>query len=147
MPYVIVAPGSNQTTNQNGLGISFGSATPFSTIYSPEQLVFGKLKNLLLTRIGERPMQPTFGTNLFKILFEVNSRELQQQVEDYISPAISYWIPEITVKNINTKTIEDDPNMAHSVEITIEYAFANVNLNALTLTVNDNGVVQVQQGQ
>jgi len=92
-------------------------------------------------------LQPTFGTDLFRILFEVNSRELQQQVEEYISPAISYWVPEITVKNINTKTIEDDPNMAYSIEITIEYAFANVNLNTLTLTVNDNGVVQVQQGQ
>jgi phage baseplate assembly protein W len=149
MPYIIVDPGNAQTvtTTPNGLDISFGSASPFSTVYTSEQAVFNKLKNLLLTRLGERPIQPTFGTDLFRILFEVNSRELQQSVEDYISPAISYWIPEITVSNILVKTIEDDPTLNHSIIITIEYSHTGINLNTLTLTVDDNGVVQVAQGQ
>jgi len=149
MPYVIVDPGNIQTATAtpNGLDISFGSASPFSTIYTSERAVFNKLKNLLLTRLGERPIQPTFGTDLFRILFEVNSRELQQSVEDYISPAIAYWIPEITVSNLLVKTIEDDPTMTHSIEITLEYSHTGININTLTLTVDDNGVVQVQQGQ
>ena len=148
MPYVIVDPGNIQTATAtpNGLDISFGSVSPFSTIYTSEQAVFNKLKNLLLTRLGERPIQPTFGTDLFRILFEVNSRELQQSVEDYILPAISFWIPEITVSNILVKTIEDDPTLNHSIIITLEYSNASINLNTLTLTIDDNGVVQVEQG-
>lgn len=145
MPYVIVEI-NQSAANAFGLDVAFGSATPLSTIYNQEQVVFNKLKNLLLTRIGERPLQPTFGTDLFKILFEVNSREIQEKIEEYIRPAISFWIPEVTVSAINVKTIEDDPTMLHTLEITIGYSTNGINLNTLTLSFDDNGIMQIVQG-
>lgn len=145
MPYVIVEI-NESAAPAFGLDLSFGSATPFSTVYNTEQVIFNKLKNLLLTRIGERPLQPEFGTDLFKILFEVNSRELQQEIEDYIIPKINIWLPEVTVAAIRLKTIEDDPTMIHTIEIKLEYSTNGINLNTLTLTIDDNGVVQVEQG-
>ncbi len=145
MPYVIVEI-NQAAANAFGLDVAVGSTTPLSTIYDTEQAVFNKLKNLLLTRIGERLLQPTFGTDLFRILFEINSQELQQQIEEYIEPAISFWIPEINVSAINVKTIEDDPTMIHTLEITIEYSTNGINLNTLTLAFDDNGIIQIVQG-
>ena len=145
MPYVIVEI-NQSATNAFGLDVAIGATTPLSTIYDTEQAVFNKLKNLLLTRIGERPLQPNFGTDLFKILFEINSQELQQQIEEYIEPAISFWIPEITVSAINVKTIEDDPTLIHTLEIAIEYSTNGINLNTLTLAFDDNGIIQIVQG-
>ena len=145
MPYVIVEI-NQPAANAFGLDVAVGSTTPLSTIYDTEQAVFNKLKNLLLTRIGERPLQPNFGTDLFKILFEINSQELQQQIEEYIEPAISFWIPEITVSAINVKTIEDDPTMIHTLEIIINYSTNGINLNTLTLAFDDNGIIQIVQG-
>lgn len=146
MPYVIVEV-NNAAANAFGLDVSFSSSTPFATIIDTQKLVFNKLKNLLLTRIGERPLQPEFGTDLFKILFEVNSSELQEQISEYIVPKISYWIPEVSVTNIVVKTIEDDPTMIHTLEISIEYEFANINTNTITLAFDDNGTIQIVQGQ
>jgi len=145
VPYVIVEI-NQSAANAFGLDVDLGSATPLSTIYDTEQVVFNKLKNLLLTKRGERPLQPNFGTDLFKILFEINSRDLQQQIEEYILPAISFWIPEINSSTINVKTIEDDPTMIHTLEITIEYSSNGINLNTLTLAFNDNGIIQIVQG-
>lgn len=146
MPYVIVEINESAAT-AFGLDISLGSATPFSTVYSTVQVAYGKLKNLLLTRIGERPLQPEFGTDLFKILFETNSRELQQDIEDYIIPKINQWIPEITVNAIKVTTIEDDPSMLHTVEIRIEWTTDGLEeLNTLTLAIDDGGILQIIQG-
>jgi len=147
MPYTIVSAPTTNNGNVTGLGPGFGGTTPFITVYEVNDQVFDKLKNLLLTRLGERILQPTFGTDLFKILFEVNSQDLQQQINEYIQPAIAYWLPEINLTNIIVKTIEDDPTMIHTIEITIEYETDSINLQSLTLAINDNGIIQVQQGQ
>lgn len=146
MPYVIVEI-NQAAASAFGLDVSLGSATPFSTIYDTTQVAFNKLKNLLLTRIGERPLQPEFGTDLFKILFEVNSRELQQDIENYIIPKINQWIPEVIVNSIKVKTIEDDPSMIYTIEIRIEWTTNGINdLNTLSLAFDDNGILQIVQG-
>ena len=147
MPYTIVPAPTNINGNVTGFGPGLGGTTPFVTVYTVDNQIFDKLKNLLLTRLGERVLQPTFGTDLFKILFEVNSQDLQQQINEYIQPAVAYWLPEINLTNIIVKTIEDDPTMIHTIEITIEYSTDSINLQSLTLAINDNGIIQVQQGQ
>jgi phage baseplate assembly protein W len=146
MPYQIVST-TNQAQQQNGIDISFNSTVPFATIFTTQLSVFGKLKNLLLTRLGERPLQPNFGTDLFKILFEVNSDELQQEIENYILPKISYWIPEVNVNEIQVKTNSDDPTMEYSIIISINYTVNGINTSSLTLTANESGMLQIQQGQ
>jgi phage baseplate assembly protein W len=146
VPYVIVEINRAAAT-AFGLDVSLSSSTPFSTVYNTVQVAYGKLKNLLLTRIGERPLQPEFGTDLFKILFETNSRELQQDIEEYIIPKVSQWIPEITINAIKIKTIEDDPSMLHTVEIRIEWITGELeDLNTLILAIDDGGILQITQG-
>lgn len=146
MPYVIVEINRAAAT-AFGLDVSLSSSTPFSTVYNTVQVAYGKLKNLLLTRIGERPLQPEFGTDLFRILFETNSRELQQDIEEYIIPKVSQWIPEITINAIKIKTIEDDPSMLHTVEIRIEWITGELeDLNTLILAIDDGGILQITQG-
>jgi phage baseplate assembly protein W len=146
VPYVIVEINRAAAT-AFGLDVSLSSSTPFSTVYNTVQVAYGKLKNLLLTRIGERPLQPEFGTDLFRILFETNSRELQQDIEEYIIPKVSQWIPEITINAIKIKTIEDDPSMLHTVEIRIEWITGELeDLNTLILAIDDGGILQITQG-
>lgn len=146
MPYQIVTT-TNQAQQQNGIDISLNSTVPFETIFTTQLSVFGKLKNLLLTRLGERPLQPNFGTDLFKILFEVNSDELQLEIENYVLPKISYWIPEVTVNEIQVTTNSDDPSMDYSIIISINYTVNEINKSSITLTFNESGLFQIQQGQ
>ena len=149
MPYQIISGQSNQLNNVfNNIGydVAFTSNTPFNTLYNTTTVVFNKLKNLLLTRKGERILQPEFGTDLFKVIFEVSSRELQQQIEDYIIPDISYWVPEVTVTSIDVKTIEDDPTLEHTIQLAINYTNNGINTNSITLGINDSGLVVITNG-
>ena len=146
MPYQIVDVNTS-AISQNGIDISLNSTVPFSTIYTTNDSVFEKLKNLLLTRLGERPLQPNFGTDLFKIIFEVSSDDLQIQIEEYIIPQISFWLPEVHVTAIRVQTVLDDPSLDHTIILSIDYTINGINTSSLTLTLNESGLMQIQQGQ
>ena len=76
-----------QTINDNnikpdiGLGVdlSFNNAGIFKTLYVTGDQVKSNLKNLLLTRPGERYNQVTFGCNLLNILFEPNTDSIKEK--------------------------------------------------------------------
>ena len=58
------------------------------------------IKNLLLTMKGERIMQPTFGTDLYKILFEPMTEMLTDDIKDVITDAILEWLPYINLQEV-----------------------------------------------
>ena len=54
----------------------------FNQSFVTSDQVESNLKNLLLTKKGERLLQPNFGTNLHNLLFEPNDEELEQKIYD-----------------------------------------------------------------
>jgi|TARA_R110000824_G_scaffold218036_2_gene404509 phage baseplate assembly protein W len=60
------------------------------------------IKNLLLTKIGERLGNPTFGSNLFGVLFEQEGDDIEDKVEEAIRSAMSVWLPFVNISNIET---------------------------------------------
>ena len=97
------------------------------------------IKNLLLTRKGERVAQPNFGTDLFIILFEQidGSQDIPDRVEQAIRDAVDFWLPYVTVEAVFT-SFEPDLN-----QVIVELTFS-VNVNdeeAIdTITFEFNGV-------
>ena len=61
------------------------------------------IKNLLLTRRGERLGNPTFGSDLFAVLFEQEGDDIESKVEEAIRSAMSEWLPFVIINNIETK--------------------------------------------
>ena len=59
------------------------------------------LKNLLLTRKGERPFQPEFGSDVYSLLFENMSESLDEELKETLSKDIKFWLPYIVIDNIN----------------------------------------------
>lgn len=62
--------------------------------------VKSNLLNLLQTSKGERRMNPTFGSDLYKIIFEFSNEEIPNIVESAIRSDIQVWMPYITIQNI-----------------------------------------------
>lgn len=58
-----------------------------------------RVLTLLSTAVGERPMRPTYGTNIAAAMFE-NQGRVEDAINEAIRTAISTWIPELTVSNI-----------------------------------------------
>lgn len=58
-----------------------------------------RVLTLLSTAVGERPMRPTYGTNIAAAMFE-NQGRVEDAINEAIRTAISTWIPELTVSSI-----------------------------------------------
>ena len=68
------------------------------------------IKNLLLTHIGERVGQPTFGSNLKAMIFEQMDEELPGRVEEEIRTSVETWLPYIEVHEVSVLTDDGDEN-------------------------------------
>ena len=60
------------TKSEIGLGVdlSFGNPGIFKTLFTSNDQAKANIRNLLLTRKGERYLQPNFGTDLLNLVFE-----------------------------------------------------------------------------
>ena len=81
------------------------------------------LEILLSTGIGERVMQPTYGCDLKKLLFEPLDTSLKAYMKNLIKNAILYHEPRI---KLNDVVLEDKP-LEGLIEITLEYTIRTTN--------------------
>jgi phage baseplate assembly protein W len=145
LAYKIISP-NEVAAKTTGLGISLVSGGQlFKSNFIDIDQAYENLKNLLLTRKGERILLPTFGTELFNILFQPNVSELKETIEDTISEAVSYWLPYINLTLVDTITAEDDPNFIHLVKTTISFSVNEFDTATITLELTDTGTIVVDR--
>jgi phage baseplate assembly protein W len=92
-------------------------------------------KNLMLTRKGERVMQPDFGTDIHNMVFEQITEETQDNMKLSITNSVERWMPFLELQNIQINTPADGD--VNTVAIKIDYRFrSNPNVtDSLTVTV------------
>ena len=101
-----------------GISLPFnGPSGPFNKTYSTEEQIKSNLINLLLTNKGERVFNPEFGADLRRILFEGITEDINEIIQDLISNNVSFFIPEVTVTNLNIVKSED----TNTISITVQY--------------------------
>jgi phage baseplate assembly protein W len=81
----------------------------FNLSYTTIEQAKTNLRSLLLTNEGERYMQPTFGCNLRKIVFDPITPELPDKIKKIINEKVSYWLPYIEISTLNV-VVEEDLN-------------------------------------
>ena len=145
MAYQIIGVNEiNSNSNSIGLGISFSETSPiFKSIYITNDQAYENLKTLILTRLGERYMEPTFGTELLYILFEANITSLKQEISDIILKPIAYWLPYIDVENLDIITNEDDNTLQHNIQITLTFSVTGFDTRSITISADTNGALIV----
>lgn len=93
-----------------------------------------RVLTLLSTAVGERPMRPTYGTNIAAAMFE-NQGKVEEAINQAIRTAISTWIPELTVKNIKFVGFLDTG--AVSVELNVSLPdFQEDEIKVVSTTLN-----------
>jgi len=83
-----------------GVSLPFNGPGVFNSTYTTKDQVKSNLLNLLLTDVGERVMNPTFGCNLKRFLFEGITEDNIELLTNNLLESIYLFIPEITVTNI-----------------------------------------------
>ena len=88
-----------------------------------EEDVRNSLEVLLSTTIGERIMQPTYGCDLKKLLFEPLDASLKAYIEDLLQTAILYHEARIQLNGIELVTVPE----AGRIDIHLDYTIRTTN--------------------
>tara|TARA_R110000796_G_scaffold18688_11_gene56544 strand:- start:1859 stop:2371 length:513 start_codon:yes stop_codon:yes gene_type:complete len=90
------------------------------------------IRNLLLTIKGERLGNPTFGSNLYRVLFEPDDGNIASSVEEAIREAMGEWLPYINIKSIDVTTsgeLQNAVNVRIDFTINVDQKVAQLDLN------------------
>lgn len=127
--YKVLGIGINTSSNKNGV---------FATNYTTLSQAKNNLLNLIMTKKGERVMQPEFGCDIWKLLFEPIVRDdIDSKIEFTINDAVKKWLSYLNIDeivfdyddvSIDKHTISLDikfslisnPNMTESLSIEIK---------------------------
>jgi phage baseplate assembly protein W len=110
--YKVLGIGINERSQNNGI---------FAVNYTTLEQAKDNLRNLILTRKGERLMQPDFGCDIWKVLFEPMGSDIELVVENSIISAVSYWLPYL---NIDTIIFDYDENDIDANKISLDVKFS-----------------------
>lgn len=124
-----------------GIGINRSSDAGgiFAVNYTTLTQAKDNLKNLILTKKGERLMNPEFGCDIWRLLFEqLSGAGIENRIESSILDAVSIWLPYLNIDSIvfdyddvdidNNKIFLDvkfslvsNPNLSDNVTINVNH--------------------------
>ena len=115
------------------LPIKFGRQGDFNRTKKTIKQTASNIKNLLLTRRGERLGNPTFGSGLMSVLFEPMDGDLETKLEESIRASLSEFLPFVNLLDIKFSRHENtiSPKIIFTMDIdntTIEEVNFNLDL-------------------
>lgn len=102
-----------------GVSLPFNAGGVFNKTFSTKDQIKSNLINLLLTYKGERILNPEFGADLPRLLFEPINNETLDKIQNQIITSVAIYVPEVNITNIEI-TPDIDIN---TIYINIIYQF------------------------
>jgi len=103
-----------------GVSLPFNAPGVFSKTYSTKDQIKSNLVNLLLTDKGEHIMNPEFGADIRKSLFDNITDSSIELLKLKITDAISIFVPEVILGEISVIPDID----YNTLDVTINYRLA-----------------------
>lgn len=126
--YKSLGIGINRRSDSNGI---------FATNYTTIKQTKDNLINLIMTKKGERVMQPDFGCDIHRLIFEpIYGEDIRDRIVDSIENAVAIWMPFVSIDNVefpfddadidNNKinvsikfSLRLNPNISETIDVTI----------------------------
>lgn len=113
-----------------GISLPFGSNNRlFNSTYSTREQIKSNIINLLLTNKGERLMNPEFGSDIRRLLFEGIDDNLKSFATELITNSLNTFIPQIKINSIDV-TLHHDNNL---INIKLNYS---INISGIEDEIN-----------
>lgn len=120
----------------------------FNVSYTTEDQAISNYINLLMTKKGQRYMQPNYGVGLPYRLFEQNTDDLQADIELDIRTQAAIWLPYIFNRTIAVKTAYEIPSLGadveHGIQIVIEFSVSETGANRTITIFNTSGLANIE---
>lgn len=137
LPFNISAQGKTDINSVSNYAVNAPGGSVFALSYTTEEQAISNLKNLILTRKGERLMQPEFGTTLYDSLFEQNTDTLLEIIKNDLESTINFWLPYIIINKLDV--VSDIDN--YSIKISIVFKVTQQGSNqTITVFVSQAGI-------
>ena len=122
------------------LPVQHGQAGYFNQSFNMADQIKSNILMLLKTKIGERRMNPNFGSGLWNLIFEFNNENLTQLVESTVRRDVERWLPYVSILKIvvGNGTVERDQNI---VRVSVDFIS-----NSAGITKPQTLDVFIQQG-
>lgn len=105
------------------LPITNSNTGMFASSTDTLQQVRSNFINLILTKKGERVMQPELGTDLYRILFENVTENTLENAKLTVIEATETWMPFLQITDFQIKNpVNNNP---HRIDISVTYRFRN----------------------
>jgi phage baseplate assembly protein W len=127
--YKILGIGINRTSDSNGI---------FAVNYTTLKQAKDNLRNLIMTRKGERLMNPNFGCDIFDVLFEpIVDSTISQKIENSILDAVKTYLPYLEIQQILFDYDENDID-ANKISLDIRFALT------INTSLSDNLLLDIK---
>ena len=88
----ILGIGINKQSDANGI---------FAVNYTTLSQAKDNLVNLIMTKKGERTMQPEFGCDVWRLIFEqITPESIELEIERTVVDAVTTWLPYLNIDQI-----------------------------------------------
>ena len=127
--YKVLGIGINRTSDSNGI---------FAVNYTTLKQAKDNLRNLIMTRKGERLMNPNFGCDIFDVLFEpIVDSAISQKIENSILDAVKTYLPYLEIQQILFDYDENDID-ANKIGLDIRFALT------INTSLSDNLILDIK---
>lgn len=85
----------------------------------PSEAIKSDLMHLIFTPKGQRIRDPEFGTNLIQFIFNPNDSQTWGEVKSEIKEAVSKYIPNVTIEDIEIYETDNGLGLMASITYTV----------------------------
>ena len=115
-----------------GIALPFSAPSAFINTYDFKEQLKYNLVNFLLTNKGERILNPNFGTNIRRQLFNQIDEDIYENLITEISDSIILYFPDITIEKLDVVPTYDNNlitvNLTYRINISNEKDTITINL-------------------
>ena len=108
-----------------GVALPFNAPGVFRTTYTTQESIKYNLINFFLTNQPERYLNPLFGGNLRKFVFEQISQNNLSSLKENIQSQLTNFFPNVVVNKLDVIPNED----SNTVEIDLYYSIQDTGIN------------------
>jgi len=115
---------TSRTVSYKDIDLSF-SAKSTGEIYKKEDAAAVKqaVKNLLMTRYGEKPFDEYYGSDLNNFLFELIDEDVdEEELEDAVTYSINNYEPRALVKGVKANVYPD----LNKLDVLVQFQVRNI---------------------
>ena len=119
-----INPLDQQPRKAVGVSLPFSGQAVFNSTYQTKDAIKTNIINYFLTGIGERYMNPTFGTPLRNQLFENITQDRLSEIKDIIRQGLYLYFPKVIPSVMDLESTLD----TNTISFFMSYSISETNI-------------------